>query len=52
MLAILDFETGEVHIHKDVPREKIEEFISQYKHSSIEWMYHEDMKLQLFETNN
>ena len=47
MLAILDFETGEVYIYKDVPKENIEEFISQYKHSSIEWMYNEDMKITI-----
>ena len=47
MLAILDFETGEVCIYKDVLKENIEEFISKYKHSSIEWMYHEDMKITI-----
>jgi len=47
MLVILDFITGKVHVYTNVLQETVEEFIEEWEHGSIEWMYHKDMEIDI-----
>lgn len=37
-IAVLDYTTGVVHIHRNVPTYKVKDFVDKYEGDTIEWM--------------